>query len=156
MGWSCSGVLSLATGPRELLRRAWCVGAGLGLAIGWLGCPLVELGAQAPQAGVAPPASVAAPASLSGASSQAAVADELTPAAAELRELSGKLSAALSAGDAAGVAQLFVEGGELIDEGGVMHRGRAEIQDLVAAFATKFPDRRWWLSRNRCGRLARS
>ncbi len=137
-GLGCSGVLSLATGPRELLRRAWCV-SGLGLAIGWLGCPLVELGAQAPQAGVAPPASVAAPASLSGASSQAAVADELTPAAAELRELSGKLSAALSAGDAAGVAQLFVEGGELIDEGGVMHRGRAEIQDLVAAFATKFP-----------------
>jgi uncharacterized protein (TIGR02246 family) len=70
---------------------------------------------------------------------QDVAADETSRRAAELGELSAKLSAALNAGDATGVAELFVEGGELIDEGGVMHRGRAEIQALVAAFAEKFP-----------------
>lgn len=140
------GLVTMAMGGRRTLRQGWpACAAGLGLAIGLWGIPVAGGLAQTASVGLAPAAAgVTGPSSVAGTVSasralQDPSTDESTPAAAELRELSAKLSAALSAGDAAGVAQLFVEDGELIDEGGVMHRGRVEIQELVAAFAAKFP-----------------
>ena len=46
---------------------------------------------------------------------------------------------AFNAGDASGLAGLFMEKGELVDENGNVYTGRAEIAELFKAFFAKFP-----------------
>jgi len=46
---------------------------------------------------------------------------------------------AFNAADAAGLAKLFIEKGELVDENGTVYTGREEITGLFKAFFEKFP-----------------
>jgi uncharacterized protein (TIGR02246 family) len=61
------------------------------------------------------------------------------PVVAEVQAVSQKVAAGFNAGKADEVAALFVEKAELIDENGVVHQGREEIQQLLAKFFEKFP-----------------
>ncbi|MFM7291569.1 MAG: SgcJ/EcaC family oxidoreductase, partial [Planctomycetia bacterium] len=54
------------------------------------------------------------------------------------RELEATVKA-FNAADAGGLAALFMEKGELVDENGNVYRGREEIAALFKAFFTKFP-----------------
>ena len=60
-------------------------------------------------------------------------------ASGEIRAASEKMAVAFNAGKADEVAAMFLSKGEFIDEQGTVYQGQAEIQDLLAAFFTKFP-----------------
>jgi uncharacterized protein (TIGR02246 family) len=54
------------------------------------------------------------------------------------REMAATVKA-FNAGDATGLAGLFMEKGELVDENGNVYTGRAEIAELFKSFFAKFP-----------------
>lgn len=55
------------------------------------------------------------------------------------RTLSDAMVAAFNRGDAAAVAGLFLDGGELTDDAGNLHKGREAIQQLLGRFFQAYP-----------------
>lgn len=68
-------------------------------------------------------------------------ADEapLSPLATALERESEATVKAFDAGDAAALGGLFLETGELVDEAGTVHTGRAAITELFTGFFGRFP-----------------
>jgi uncharacterized protein (TIGR02246 family) len=58
---------------------------------------------------------------------------------AEISALSKKFAEAFNAGKIDEAVTLFAEQGELIDEDGVVYRGREELKQLITAFLEKYP-----------------
>jgi uncharacterized protein (TIGR02246 family) len=56
-----------------------------------------------------------------------------------IRKVVSALVTSFNEGKPEGIAALFVEDGELIDEDGTVHQGRAEIGELLKGFFGKFP-----------------
>lgn len=128
------------------MSAAWPLGWALGLAL--LGGPAMAWQAAAPA-----PAPVAAkPAAVAAAPAEGAVVEvdivevaviEAPPAPPELVEAVEKAElatiAAFNKGDAAALAALFAEKGELVDENGNVFAGREQITRLFKAFFERFP-----------------
>jgi uncharacterized protein (TIGR02246 family) len=68
---------------------------------------------------------------------EAALAE--TPLEAAVRAAAAATVEAFSAGDAAGLAAQFADGGELVDEDGNVFTGRADIEALFGRFFERFP-----------------
>ena len=123
---------------------AWALGWALGLAL--LSGPAQAWQAAAPAAGSATPAKGDA-APVEGAVVEVDVVEvaviEAPPAPPELVEAVKKAEVAtveaFNKGDAAALAALFAEKGELVDENGNVYSGREQIAGLFKAFFERFP-----------------
>jgi uncharacterized protein (TIGR02246 family) len=128
------------------MSAAWAPSLALACALGWslLGGPAAAWQGAAPAA-VPAAAGNAAPAE--GAVVEVDIVEvaviEAPPAPPELVEAVKKAElatiAAFNKGDAAALAALFAEKGELVDENGNVYEGRAQITELFKNFFTKFP-----------------
>ncbi len=58
---------------------------------------------------------------------------------AAIRKSAEHVAIAINAGKSADAASMFLANGELIDENGVVYRGRQEIESLLDAFFKRFP-----------------
>lgn len=110
------------SGRRPLGRLRMAAGPMAWMVAGALACGSASR-AEPQQAVVAAPAAMAA-----------------SPAfeAVIRREMEATVKA-FNAGDASGLAGLFMEKGELVDENGNVYTGRAEITELFKSFFAKFP-----------------
>lgn len=123
---------------------AWALGWALGLAL--LSGPAQAWQTAAPAAGSAAPATGDA-APVEGAVVEVDVVEvaviEAPPAPPELVEAVKKAEVAtveaFNKGDAAALAALFAEKGELVDENGNVYSGREQIARLFKAFFERFP-----------------
>jgi len=132
------------------MSAAWTPSLALACALGWsvLGGPAVAWQGAAPAAvpaAAAPAAGNAAPAD--GAVVEVDIVEvaviEAPPAPPELVEAVKKAELAtieaFNKGDAAALAALFAEKGELVDENGNVFAGREQITGLFKAFFERFP-----------------
>ena len=133
-----------------VMSATWAPGFALACALGWslLGGPAA---AWQGAAGAAVPAA-AAPAARNAAPAAGAIVEvdvvevvviEAPPAPTELVEAVKKAEIAtieaFNKGDAAALAALFAEKGELVDENGNVFAGREQITGLFKAFFERFP-----------------